>query len=136
MQVADQLRPLARSWRERLSHVEAPAWLGPFGREPLVFLAPLLAVQWIAVLALALKTHHNGWLYYQGGDQTYYYTTAWLLSHWTLPGTPIGYAWSVLLTPIAFFAGPNVLDAVPAIVVLNAGILLPVSLLCVYGIAA
>src|SRR5438874_6157787 len=135
MQVAD-LRPLAQTWRERLGRVEAPPWLGPFGREPLVFLAPLLAIQWIAVLALALQTHHNGWLYYQGGDETFYYTTAWLLSHWTLPGTPIGYAWSVVLAPIAFFAGPNVLSAVPAIIVLNAGILLPVSLFCIYGIGA
>src|SRR5437016_3373761 len=128
MQIAEQLAPLARSWRGRLSRIESPPWLGPFGREPLLVLAPLVAIQWVAVVALALSAHHNGWLFYQGGDQTFYYSTAWLLSHWTLPGTPIGYAWAVLLTPIAFFAGPNVLAAVPAIVVLNAGILLPVSL--------
>ena len=36
-------------------------------------------------------------LFYQGGDQTFYYTTSWVLSDWHLPTTPIGYAWSYLL---------------------------------------
>src|SRR2546423_14152437 len=106
MQIVEQLRPLAR---ERLRRVEAPPWLGPFGREPWIVLAPLLAVQWLAVLGLALSVHHNGWLFYQGGDQTYYYTTSWLLTHWTLPPTPIGYAWPYLLFPIALFRGAGFL---------------------------
>src|SRR5437016_6017903 len=116
MQIVEQL-PLRA--RERLRRFEAPAWLGPLGREPWIVLAPLLVVQAVAVVALALSASHNGWLYYQGGDQTFYYTTSWLLSHWTLPPTPIGYGWPVMLTPIALVAGPNVLTAIPAIVVLN-----------------
>src|SRR5262249_48331985 len=133
MQIAERLRPLAYESRERLRRVEAPAWLGPIGREPWLVLAPLLLVPSLAVVALAFSVNHNGWLYYQGGDQTFYYTTSWLLAHWTLPPTVVGYGWSVLLTPVAAIAGPNVLSAMPAIVVLDAGILLPVSLLCMYG---
>src|SRR5207244_7188068 len=56
--------------------------------------------------------------------------------HWTLPTTPIGYGWPYLLSPIALVAGPNVLSAMPAIVVLNAVVLLPVALACMYGIGA
>src|SRR6266702_5440796 len=129
MQLAERLRA-GRSVRLAAQRL---VWLA---ERPRLVLGALLAVQWLAVLALALVVRHNSWLYYQGGDQTYYYTTAWLLSHWTLPVTPIGYGWSLLLAPIAAFAGPNVLDAMPAIVVLNAVLLLPVALLCMYGLAA
>src|SRR5256885_5674689 len=104
MQLAERL---AYGSRTRLARIEAPAWLGPLGREPWIVLAPLLVAQSLAVVALAFSVNHNGWLFYQGGDQTYYYTTSWLLSHWTLPTTPIGYGWSFLLTPIALVAGPN-----------------------------
>ena len=37
------------------------------------------------LLALALTVRHNSWLYYQGGDQTYYCTDGWMMSQWTLP---------------------------------------------------
>jgi hypothetical protein len=136
MPAGEELRALVRGASTTLAAIRAPAWLGPFGRQPWVVLVPLLLVQWIAVLALALTVRHNGWLYYQGGDQTYYYTTSWLLGSWTLPPTPIGYAWSYLITPISTAAGPSYLDALPGIVLLNTLLLLPVALLCVYGIAS
>jgi hypothetical protein len=110
------------------------AWLG--AHQPWSALVPLLVVQWLALLALAVTVKHNGLLYYQGGDQTYYWTQAHLLSDWTLPVTAIGYAWSYLLTPIALFAGANVLSGLPAVLLLNIFVLLPVALLCIYGIAA
>src|SRR5437879_996257 len=116
--------------------IRLPRGLGPFGRQPWIVLGPLVLVQWIAVLALALTVRHNGWLYYQGGDQTFYYTTSWLLTHWTLPPTPIGYAWSYVTTPVAAAAGPSFVNGLPAIIVINTLILLPVALLCVYGIAS
>ena len=106
------------------------------GAQPWRVLGPLLAIQWLALLGLALSVHHNGWLYYQGGDQTYYWTSAHLLSDWTLPVSLVGYAWSYLISPVALFAGPNLLSGLPAIVVFNTLVLLPVALLCVYGIAA
>ncbi|HZO61715.1 MAG TPA: glycosyltransferase family 39 protein [Gaiellaceae bacterium] len=105
------------------------------GRQPWSVLGPLLVLQWLCLLVFALSAEHNGWLYYQGGDQSYYWTGAHLLSQWTLPVTLVGYSWSYLLIPVAFFAGSNVLAGLPVVIVLNALILLPVALLCVYGIA-
>ena len=34
-----------------------------------IALGTLVLVQWLAILAFALTVRHNGWLYYQGGDQ-------------------------------------------------------------------
>jgi len=99
-------------------------------------LGAFVAVQWVAVLALALTVRHNGWLYYAGGDQLWHYTGAYLLAHGHLPPSYVGYGWSFLLLPIAPFAGPNLVSALPVIVLGNTLVLLPVALLCVYGIAA
>jgi hypothetical protein len=112
-----------------------PLWSLIVRRQPWSVLGPLLVLQWLCLIVFALSAEHNGWLYYQGGDQSYYWTGAHQLSRWTLPVALVGYAWSYLLIPIAFFAGSNVLSGLPAVVVLNALTLLPVALLCVYGIA-
>jgi hypothetical protein len=103
---------------------------------PRYVLGVLLVVQWIAVLALALTVRHNGWLYYAGGDQLWHYTGAYLLGHGHLPPAYVGYGWSLMLLPLSWFAGQNLVSALPAIVLLNTLILLPVALLCVYGIAS
>ena len=103
---------------------------------PLYVLAALLVVQWVAVLALALTVRHNGWLYHAGGDQLWHYSGAYLLAHGHLPPAYVGYGWSLMLLPLSWFAGPNLVSALPAIVLLNTLILLPVALLCVYGIAS
>jgi hypothetical protein len=99
-------------------------------------LGVLVAVQWSAVLALALTVRHNGWLYYAGGDQIWHYSGAFLIAHGDLPPTLVGYGWSILLLPVALVAGPNLVSALPAMVLFNTLVLLPVALLCVYGIAA
>lgn len=99
-------------------------------------LAALLAVQWLAVLLLALTVRHNGWLYYAGGDQLWHYSGAYLLAHGDLPPSFVGYGWSILLLPAAWVAGPNLVAALPAIVLFNTVVLLPLALLCIYGIAA
>ena len=111
-----------------------PIWAWVVAHQPWSILAPLLAVQWLAALGLALSVHHNGWLFYQGGDQTFYWTDAHLLTKWTLPHAAVSYAWSYMLMPIALVAGANVLSGLPAVVLLNTLVLLPVALLCVYGI--
>jgi Dolichyl-phosphate-mannose-protein mannosyltransferase len=103
---------------------------------PAYVLGALLLGQWIGVLALALTARHNGWLYYAGGDQLWHYSGAYLLGHGHLPPAYVGYGWSMMLLPISWFAGPNLVSALPAIVLLNTLILLPVALLCVYGIAS
>lgn len=99
-------------------------------------LGPLLGIQWLAVLSLALKVRHDGWLYYAGGDQLWHYTGAYLLAHGHLPPSFVGFGWSILLIPVAAIAGPNLVSALPALVLFNTLVLLPVALLCVYGIAA
>jgi hypothetical protein len=99
-------------------------------------LAGLLGMQWAAVLALALTVRHNGWLYYAGGDQLWHYSGAYVLAHGHLPPSFVGYGWSVLLAPVAAIAGPNIVSALPAMVLFNTVVLLPVALLCVYGIAS
>jgi hypothetical protein len=119
----------------RLRERARPLWSLIARRQPWSVLGPLLVLQWICLLVFALRAEHNGWLYYQGGDQSFYWTGAHQLSQWTLPVALVGYSWSYLLIPIAFFAGANVLSGLPVVIVLNALILLPVALLCVYGIA-
>lgn len=101
---------------------------------PRTALSTLVAVQWLAVAALALTVRHDGWLYFQGGDQLWHYTSAWLLAHGKLPPTPISEGWATTLAPIAAAASPNLASALPAIVVLDTLVLLPIALLCVYGI--
>ena len=99
-------------------------------------LGVLVLVQWLAVLALALTVRHNGWLYYADGDQLWHYTGAYLLADGDLPLALVGYGWSVLLLPIAAVAGPNLVSALPAMVLFNTVVLLPLALLCIYGIGA
>jgi hypothetical protein len=113
-----------------------PPWLGPFRREPWVVLGPLLLIQWVAVLALLLTVRHNSWLYYQGGDQTYYYTTASEFSHWRRPTAEVGWGWPYVLTPIAGLAGNIVLSGLPGVLLLNGLILLPIGLIGMYGIGS
>jgi hypothetical protein len=120
----------------RLRERARPLWSLIVRRQPWSILGPLLVLQWLCLVVLALTAEHNGWLYYQGGDQSFYWTGAHQLSQWTLPVALVGYAWSYLLIPVAFFAGSNVLSGLPPVIVLNALILVPAALFSVYGIAA
>jgi hypothetical protein len=99
-------------------------------------LGALVVAQWLALFSLALTVRHNGWLYFAGGDQLWHYSGAYLLTQGHLPPTFVGYGWSILLLPLAWLAGPNLVSALPGIVLLNTLVLLPVALLCVYGIAS
>jgi hypothetical protein len=98
--------------------------------------AALVVVQWLVLGVFAATVRHNGWLYYAGGDQLWHYSGAYLLAHGHLPPTFVGYGWSILLLPVAGLAGPNIVSALPAMVLFNAVVLLPVALVCVYAIAA
>ncbi len=112
------------------------AWERVPVREPWRVLLPLLAVEWLATAALALAVHHNGWLFYQGGDQIWYWTTSWLAGHGLIPKTLISPAWSLLLAPFALVAGPSFVAGLPAAVLVQTLVLAPVALFCVYDIAA
>ena len=120
----------------RVNSALVQAWRAASDVRPLYVLLPLVGVQWLAVLALALTVRHNGWLYYAGGDQLWHYTGAYLLAHGHLPPSFVGYGWSILLLPVAALAGPNLVSALPELVLFNTLILLPLALLCMYGIGA
>lgn len=102
---------------------------------PTRVLAVLVVAQWLITVGLAVTVRHAGWIYYQGGDQLWYYTTGWLLSHGHFPQPGVGYLWSVLLAPIARVGGPNLVNVYPAIIAIQFLFFLPAALLCVYGIA-
>lgn len=101
---------------------------------PPIVLGLLVLVQWAAMLVFSVVVRHNGWLFYQGGDQTFFYTSSWTIAGGHIPNTPIGYGWSYILTPIARAAGPNLTVALPAVVLLQTLVLLPLALYCVYAI--
>ena len=104
--------------------------------EPWVVLAPLVAVQWLVLLVFALTVRRNGWLFYQGGDQTWFYTSAWELGHGRIPETLVGYLWPFVMAPLAVAVGPNLLDGLPVILLAQFLVLAPVALLCAYWVAA
>jgi hypothetical protein len=103
---------------------------------PRPVLAVLVAAQLVLTLALVGSVHHNGWLFYQGGDQLWYATTAWLLAHGQLPYALVGYGWSLVLTPIMALAGPGFLPALPPTILLNVLVLGPLVTVCVYWLGA
>lgn len=122
---------LARAW-----FVVVRAWTWVLGVRPLYVIGVLAVVQWLALVGLIASINHNGWLFYQGGDQTFYYTAAWGISGGHAPPSSIGYGWSLLLAPIALFAGPSYLQGLPWLVLLQVVLLLPLGVLAAYGIAA
>jgi hypothetical protein len=101
---------------------------------PAYVLGGLVLLQWLTLLGLIASIHHNGWLFYQGGDETFYYTAAWGVSGGHLPQTAVGYGWTLLLSPIALIAGPSYLAALPGVVLLQVLVLLPLGLVFAYGI--
>ena len=63
-------------------------------------LAVLAVLQWLAILGYALTVRHNGWIFYQGGDQIWLVTTGWLLGQGELGPPEVGYGWPLLLAPL------------------------------------
>jgi hypothetical protein len=110
--------------------------LGPLGREPWIVLAPLVVAQWVAVAVFTTFVNHNGWLFYQGGDQSWFYTSGWMLAQGHVPETFVGWLWPVVMAPITVTFGPNYLSGVPAVVLVQFLLLLPLGALCCYAVAA
>jgi hypothetical protein len=102
---------------------------------PRSVLGTLISVQIVLTLLLAASARHNGWVYFQGGDQIIYSTTGWLFGQLELPPTEVGYLWPLIQAPITWFTGPTFLQALPPIAVFDVLVLGPVALLSVYGVA-
>jgi hypothetical protein len=103
---------------------------------PRAVLGTLIGAQVAATIILALSVTHNGWVYFQGGDQIVNTTTGWLLGRLDLPGTETGYLWPLVQAPLTWLTGPTYVQALPALVVLQVFVLGPIAVFCVYGIAA
>lgn len=108
------------------------AWLEDV--RPLKVLSVLLVIEWLTILAVALTVQRNGWIYYQGGDQLWHYTASWLMGQGRLTHTSVGYGWSIVLLPFALVGGPNLVSALPAILLFNVIVLMPIAFFCAYGI--
>ena len=131
-------RDLARNrgaGRRRRDRVGELARRLPAPSPSLLLLAGLVVAEWVAMLGVGRIAQHNGWFYFHGGDATWYYTSAWVLAHGHIPQGYIAYGYPLLIAPIAYFAGPDILVGTPAIVILNAVVLAPIALLCIFGIA-
>lgn len=102
---------------------------------PHVVLAGLAAAQVLGILIFALTVRHNGWVYYQGGDQISYTTAASLIGDGVLPPTFIGFGWVLPLLPLGWLVGPEYVGFLPPIIGLNVLVLGPVALASVYAIA-
>ena len=103
---------------------------------PRTVVGSLVGLQIGATLVLALAVDHNGWVWFQGGDQIWLSTQGWLLGQLELPPTELGYLWSYALTPIMWVTGPTYVQALPPLVVLQVLVLGPVALLCIYDLAS
>jgi hypothetical protein len=103
---------------------------------PREVLGVLVAVQILATVALGLDVEHNGWVWFQGGDQIVNTTTGWLAGQRILPPTEVSYVWPLFQTPLTWITGPTFLQAMPIIVAFQVLVLGPIALLSVYGIAS
>ncbi len=103
---------------------------------PRAVVGSLIGLQIGATLVLALAADHNGWVWFQGGDQIWLSTQGWLLGQLELPPTELGYLWSYLLMPIMWITGPTYVQALPPLVVLQVLVFGPIALLCVYDLAS
>jgi hypothetical protein len=101
-----------------------------------VVLGSLIGLQIGATIVLALVAAHNGWVWFQGGDQIWLATQGWLLGQLELPPTELGYLWSYLLAPIMWLTGPTYVQALPPLIVLQVLVLGPIALLCIYDLAS
>jgi hypothetical protein len=122
--------PWDRAWRP---FGRACSWV--MGLPFWAVFAVLLVGQWAVVAIVGSAAGHNGFSYYSGGDDSWYYTSAWVLGHGHIPYASIGYGVPLLLSPLAAIAGPSLVAGLPFAIALNMLVLWPVALLAVYGIA-
>jgi hypothetical protein len=102
---------------------------------PWMVLVPLALLGYGVAAWVGSKAVHTGWLYYNSGDGTWYYTTAWMLGRGLIPISSIGYGYPMVLAPFARIAGPNILAGLPSIIFFNVIVLGPIALVCMYGLA-
>jgi hypothetical protein len=96
-------------------------------------LAALIVAAWLFAGREALYgSAHNGWIFQDGDDGPWYWTSAWTLASLHVPPTVVGLGWPYLLTPIAAIAGPNMANGLPAVIALNLVVLTPAAVIGMY----
>lgn len=99
-------------------------------------LGVLILVQVLATVALFFSVNRNGWLTYQGGDQIWLVTSAWLLGKGMIGYALTSHGWPLLLAPLTWLTGSSSVDLLPLTTALQVGLLGPIATLCVYDIGA
>ncbi len=121
---------------QRVWRAAVRAWNGIPLREPWRLLVPLLVVHWLALLVFTARVNHNGWLFYQGGDQIWFWTTSWLMGHGSITVPSVSHGWPMLLVPFTWIGGPGFLGGLPWPLLLQALVVAPIALWCVYELGA
>ena len=103
---------------------------------PREVLGSLIAAQIGGTVILGLLVDHNGWVWFQGGDQIWMTTTGWLFGRLELAPTEIAYLWPAVQAPMTWLTGPTFVQLLPILVPLQVLVLGPLALLCLYGLAA
>ncbi len=103
---------------------------------PREVLGALIAAQVVGTVVLGLSVAHNGWVWFQGGDQIWMTTTGWLLGRLELAPTEIAYLWPAVQAPMTWVTGATFVQLLPLLVPLQVLVLGPIALLCLYGIAS
>jgi hypothetical protein len=101
-----------------------------------ITLGAIVTFQVGATVALFFSVNRNGWLTYQGGDQIWLVTSAWLLGKGVISHALTGYGWPMLLAPLTWITGSSSVQLLPLTTILQVGILAPIATLAVYDIAA
>jgi hypothetical protein len=120
-----------RVWRAAVR-----AWNGIPLREPWRLLVPLLVIHWLALVAFITRVNHNGWLFYQGGDQIWYWTTSWLLGHGSFMEPVVSPGWPFILVPLSWIGGGGFLGGLPGAMLIQIIVLAPIALWCMYELGA
>ncbi|NUT56714.1 MAG: hypothetical protein HOQ03_12130 [Thermoleophilia bacterium] len=137
MQTPEAAAQASAGGSSRLLHglASAERILTRVAERPLLALAGLAAAQWLLILAFALTVRHNGWIYYQGGDQIWLSSTSWLLGENQIPPAYVGYGWPLALAPLLQAVGPDYVSAMPPVILVDVLVLGPLALWAVHGLA-
>jgi hypothetical protein len=121
---------------QRVWRAAVRAWNGIPLREPWRLLVPLLVIHWLALVAFTTRVNHNGWLFYQGGDQIWYWTNSWLMGHGWMTWPIVSPGWPLMLLPFSWIGGPGFLGGLPGAMLLQIAVLAPIALWCMYELGA
>jgi hypothetical protein len=105
-------------------------------RHVVVALGVILVFQVLATVAVFFSVNRNGWLTYQGGDQIWLVSSAWLLGKGIVGYALTSYGWPMLLAPLTWITGSSSVELLPLTTILQVGVLVPVATLAVYDIGA